>query len=106
MSVGTPDEYKRTIFDKRGPEAAHFLQSLSSLIIPIVAGAFIGAGFAVQKGWQSPYSFCRRSRGMSFSRSRGGRSYQDSRTAREECRRSSAERSGAMSASIRTKMRW
>ncbi len=51
MSVGSRDEYKPTLFDRRGPEAAHFLQSVSSLIIPIVAGAFIGGGYAVQKGW-------------------------------------------------------
>ena len=54
MSVGTPDEYKRTIYDKRGPEAAHVLQSVSSLIIPIVGGGFIGAAIAVQKGWSIP----------------------------------------------------
>jgi len=54
MSVDSRDEYKRTVYDRRGPEAAQFLQSVSSLIIPIVAGAFIGAGFAVQKGWSAP----------------------------------------------------
>ena len=54
MSAGSSDEYKRTVYDRRGPEAAHFFQSVSSLIIPIVAGAFIGAGIAVQKGWSIP----------------------------------------------------
>ena len=39
MSVGR-DEYKRAVFDRQGPEAAHFLQTVSSLIIPIVSGAF------------------------------------------------------------------
>ena len=43
------DEYKRTLFDKQGPEAAHFLQTVSSLIIPIVAGAFIGGALAVRR---------------------------------------------------------
>jgi hypothetical protein len=53
MSVGR-DEYKRTVFDRQGPEAAHFLQTVSSLIIPIVAGAFIGGGLAVQKDFLPP----------------------------------------------------
>ncbi len=49
MSAGK-EEYRRTIFDRRGPEAAHFLQTVSSLIIPLVAGALIGGALAVQKG--------------------------------------------------------
>jgi hypothetical protein len=48
MSVGR-DEYKRTLFDKQGPEAAHFQRTVSSLIIPIVAGAFIGGALAVRR---------------------------------------------------------
>ncbi len=48
MSVGR-DDYKRTVFDRQGPEAAHFLQTVSSLIIPIVAGAAIGGALAVQR---------------------------------------------------------
>ncbi len=52
MSAGR-DEYKRTLFDRHGPEAAHFLQTVSSLIIPIVAGALIGGALAVQKGWSA-----------------------------------------------------
>jgi hypothetical protein len=51
MSAGNEGEYKRTLFDRRGPEAAHFLQTASSLIIPIVAGAFIGGALAVRKGF-------------------------------------------------------
>jgi tetratricopeptide (TPR) repeat protein len=47
MSAGK-EEYRRTLFDRQGPEAAHFLQAVSSLIIPIVAGAFIGGGLAVR----------------------------------------------------------
>ncbi|MDP9202546.1 MAG: tetratricopeptide repeat protein [Gemmatimonadota bacterium] len=51
MSADSRDGYKRTLFDRRGPEAAHFLQTVSSLIIPIVAGAFIGGALAVKKGF-------------------------------------------------------
>ena len=50
MSAGR-DEYKRTVFDRHGPEAAHLLQAVSSLIIPIVAGAFIAGALAMRKGW-------------------------------------------------------
>jgi tetratricopeptide (TPR) repeat protein len=51
MSARGPGEggYSRSLFDKRGPEAAHFLQIASSLIIPVVAGAFIGGALAVRK---------------------------------------------------------
>jgi hypothetical protein len=48
MSVGR-DEYKRTLFDKQGPEAIHFHRTVSSLIIPIVAGASIGGALAVRR---------------------------------------------------------
>jgi tetratricopeptide (TPR) repeat protein len=51
MSSDGGDEYKRTVFDRRGPEAAHFLQTVSSLLIPIVAGAFIGGALAVKRGY-------------------------------------------------------
>jgi len=51
MSAGNGGGYKRTIFDRRGPEAAHFLQMVSSLAIPIVAGALIGGALAAQKGF-------------------------------------------------------
>jgi hypothetical protein len=51
MSPDGGDEYKRTVFDKRGPEAAHFLQTVGTLVIPIVAGAFIGGALAVQRGY-------------------------------------------------------
>jgi tetratricopeptide (TPR) repeat protein len=47
------DEYRRTLFDRQGPEAAHFLQVVSSLIIPIVAGAFIGGALAVRKDFSA-----------------------------------------------------
>lgn len=50
MSANSRDEYKRTLFDRHGPEAAQFLQTVSSLIIPIVAGAFISGALAWQKG--------------------------------------------------------
>ena len=43
------EEYRRSLFDRQGPEAAHFLQAVSSLIIPIVAGAFIGGALAMRK---------------------------------------------------------
>ena len=52
MNTGR-DEYKRTLYDRHGPEAAHFLQAVSSLIIPIVAGALIGGALAAQKGWSA-----------------------------------------------------
>jgi hypothetical protein len=51
MSADNGDEYKPTVFDRRGPEAAHFLQTVSSLLIPIVAGAFIGGALAVKRGY-------------------------------------------------------
>lgn len=54
MSADGEDEYKRTVFDRRGPEAANFLQTVSSLVIPIVAGAFIGGALAVQRGYSRP----------------------------------------------------
>jgi hypothetical protein len=38
MSADTGDGYNRTVFDRQGPEAAHSLRAVSSLIIPIVAG--------------------------------------------------------------------
>src|SRR5688572_26604796 len=53
MNAGSGDEYKRTLFDRRGPEAAHFLQTVSSLIIPVVAGALIGGALAAQKGFSA-----------------------------------------------------
>ena len=54
MSADNGDGYKRTVFDQRGPEAAHFLQAVSSLIIPIVAGAFIGGALAVRNAYSAP----------------------------------------------------
>ena len=49
MPQSQRDEYKRSLFDKHGPEAAHLNQVRSSLIIPIVAGGFIGAALAAKK---------------------------------------------------------
>jgi hypothetical protein len=54
MSADTGDGYNRTVFDRQGPEAAHSLRAVSSLIIPIVAGAGIGAALAVKKGFPPP----------------------------------------------------
>ena len=54
MSADKEDAYKRTVFDQRGPEAAHFLQAASSLIIPIVAGAVIGGALAIRNGYSAP----------------------------------------------------
>jgi len=51
MSGSGRDAYKRSLFDRQGPEAAHFMQTVSSLIIPVVAGAFIGGPLAVKKGF-------------------------------------------------------
>ena len=48
MSGSGRDAYKRSLFDRKGPEAAHFMQTVSSLIIPVVAGAFIGGALAVK----------------------------------------------------------
>lgn len=53
MSADSEDGYKRTLFDQRGPEAAHFLQAASSLIIPIVAGALIGGALGVRNGYSA-----------------------------------------------------
>ncbi len=49
MSASSRDGYKRTVYDRRGPEDAQFSQTVGSLIIPIVAGAFIGGALAAQK---------------------------------------------------------
>jgi tetratricopeptide (TPR) repeat protein len=48
MPTRERDEYKRSLFDKHGPEAAHVNQIRTSLIIPVVAGAFIGAALALK----------------------------------------------------------
>ncbi len=54
MSASGGDEYKRSLFDKHGPEAADLLRTVSSLSIPVVAGAFIGGALAVQRGLSAP----------------------------------------------------
>ncbi len=48
---GRGDGYKRTLYDKLGPEAAHFSQSASSLLIPFVAGALIGGALAARRSF-------------------------------------------------------
>ena len=35
MSVGNRDEYRRTVFDRHGPEAAQLVQTVSSLSTPL-----------------------------------------------------------------------
>lgn len=50
MSANERDGYRRTLFDKHGPEAADLARIFVSLIIPIVAGALVGAGVAVKRG--------------------------------------------------------
>ena len=50
MSASERDGYKRTLFDKHGPEAADLARTFVSLIIPVVAGALIGVGTAVKRG--------------------------------------------------------
>lgn len=43
-------EYKRTLFDKLGPEAADLFRLGSWIIIPVVAGASVGGALAVRAG--------------------------------------------------------
>ena len=43
-------EYKRTLFDKLGPEAADLYKIGSWMIVPVVAGGSIAAGVAVKAG--------------------------------------------------------
>lgn len=54
MNQGEDDAYRRTAFDRHGPEAAHRNQILSSLIIPIVAGALIGGALGAKKDLSPP----------------------------------------------------
>ena len=51
MSAGNRDEYRRTVFDRHGPEAAQLVQTVSSLAIPIVAGALVGGALAARNGF-------------------------------------------------------
>lgn len=44
------DEYKRTLFDKLGPEAADLFKIGSWMVVPVTAGAFIGCGMAIKAG--------------------------------------------------------
>jgi len=43
-------EYKRSLFDKLGPEAADLYRLGSWIIIPVLSGASIGAGLAARAG--------------------------------------------------------
>lgn len=43
-------EYKRTLFDKLGPEAADLYRIGSWMIVPVTAGAFIGGALAIRAG--------------------------------------------------------
>ena len=52
--VADDEGYRKTLFDKRGPEAAQFNQIVSSLIIPVVAGGFIGAALAARRDLAAP----------------------------------------------------
>src|SRR2546423_14210458 len=52
--IADEDGYKKTLFDKRGPEAAQFNQIVSSLIIPVVAGVFIGCALSVKRDLSAP----------------------------------------------------
>lgn len=54
MNHGEDDAYRRTAFDRLGPEAAHRNQILSSLIIPIVAGALIGGALGAKNDLSTP----------------------------------------------------
>src|ERR1700686_974469 len=51
MSAGNRDEYRRTLFDRHGPEAAQLVQTVCSLAIPVVAGALGGGALAARKGF-------------------------------------------------------
>lgn len=54
MSASGGDDYKKSLFDKHGPEAADLLRTVSSLTIPVVAGALIGGALAAQRGLSAP----------------------------------------------------
>src|SRR3954469_16725904 len=55
MSAADGKGYKRTLFDKYGPEAADQARIASWLIVPIVAGGGIGAAWFVQKGFSAAW---------------------------------------------------
>lgn len=54
MSASGGDGYKRSLFDKHGPEAAHHLQRATSLVIPFVAGALIAGALAAKRNLSAP----------------------------------------------------
>ena len=51
MTAADRDGYKRTLFDKYGPEGGDYFKIASWLIVPIVAGGGIGAAWFVRKGF-------------------------------------------------------
>ena len=55
MPTSERDEYKRSLFDVHGPEAAHVSQIRTSLVIPIVAGGIIGGALAVKNDLAPPF---------------------------------------------------
>jgi len=54
MSASGGDGYKRSLFDKHGPDAAHHLQRATSLVIPFVAGALIAGALAAKRNLSAP----------------------------------------------------
>lgn len=54
MSASERDGYKRTLFDKHGPEAADLARTIYSLIIPVVAGILLGAALAIRRHLSPP----------------------------------------------------
>lgn len=44
----TSPEYKRTLFDKLGPEAADLFKVGSWMVVPVTAGMFIGSALAIR----------------------------------------------------------
>jgi hypothetical protein len=53
MSAGAGDEYKRTYFDKYGPEAASFWKIASYLLVPTVGGALTGITYFAHQGYST-----------------------------------------------------
>ncbi|MFN2637522.1 MAG: tetratricopeptide repeat protein [Gemmatimonadaceae bacterium] len=47
------DEYKRSFFDKHGPDAADSVKVASWLIVPVVAGGGIGCALAIRNGYSA-----------------------------------------------------
>jgi tetratricopeptide (TPR) repeat protein len=51
--VSPTEEYQRTLFDKHGPEAAHFWKAASYLLVPTLGGAAIGAAYFAHEGFSN-----------------------------------------------------